>query len=54
MAPLDGNDDDDDDDIDAYINTGACSQDMYMPRMDEEAFRTHDDQLVVPLQSRSA
>jgi hypothetical protein len=47
MAPLDGNDDDDDD-IDAYINTGACSQDMYMPRMDEEAFRTHGDQLGRP------
>ncbi|KAK1683316.1 hypothetical protein QYE76_044164 [Lolium multiflorum] len=41
MAPLDGNDVDDDDDIDAYINTGACSQDMYMPPMDEQAFRTH-------------
>ncbi|KAK1699279.1 hypothetical protein QYE76_015976 [Lolium multiflorum] len=40
MAPLDGNDVDDDDDIDAYINTGACSQDMYMPPMDEQAFRT--------------
>jgi hypothetical protein len=46
MAPVDGNDDDDD--IDAYINTGACSQDMYMPRMDEEAFRTHGDQLGRP------
>jgi hypothetical protein len=47
MAPLDGNDDDDD--IDAYINTGTCSQDMYMPRMDEEAFRTHGgDQLRRP------
>ncbi|KAK1619469.1 hypothetical protein QYE76_024986 [Lolium multiflorum] len=48
MAPLDGNDGDDDDDIDAYINTGACSQDMYMPPMDEEAFRTHGDQLGRP------
>jgi hypothetical protein len=46
MAPLGGNDDDDD--IDAYINTGACSQDIYMPRMDEEAFRTHGDQLGRP------
>jgi hypothetical protein len=50
MAPLDGNDVDDDDDIDAYINTGACSQDMYMPPMDEQAFRTHGDQLGRPLQ----
>jgi hypothetical protein len=41
MAPLDGNNDDDD--IDAYINTSACSQDIYMPHMDEEAFRTHGD-----------
>jgi hypothetical protein len=48
MAPLDGNDVDDDDDIDAYINTGACSQDMYMPPMDEQAFRTHGDQLGRP------
>ncbi|KAK1692042.1 hypothetical protein QYE76_008739 [Lolium multiflorum] len=48
MAPLDGNDVDDDDDIDAYINTGACSQDMYMPPMDEQAFRTHGDQLSRP------
>ncbi|KAK1619205.1 hypothetical protein QYE76_024722 [Lolium multiflorum] len=49
MAPLDGNDgDDDDDDIDAYINTGAYNQDMYMPPMDEEAFRTHGDQLGRP------
>ncbi|KAK1621139.1 hypothetical protein QYE76_026656 [Lolium multiflorum] len=48
MAPLDGNDVDDDDDIDAYINTGACSQDMYMPPMDEQAFRTHGDQLTRP------
>jgi hypothetical protein len=47
MAPLDGNDDDDDG-IDAYINTGAYSQDMYMPRMDEEAFRTHGDQFGRP------
>jgi hypothetical protein len=46
MAPLDGNNDDDD--IDAYINTGAYSQDMYMPRMDEEVFRTHSDQLGHP------
>jgi hypothetical protein len=46
MVPLDGNDDDDD--IDAYINTSACSQDMYMPCMDEEAFRTHGDQLGRP------
>jgi hypothetical protein len=46
MAPLDGNNDDDD--IDAYINTGACSQDMYMPHMDEEAFHTHGDQLDHP------
>ncbi|KAK1684788.1 hypothetical protein QYE76_045636 [Lolium multiflorum] len=44
----DGNDGDDDDDIDAYINTGAYSQDMYMPPMDEEAFRTHSDQLDRP------
>ncbi|KAK1632005.1 hypothetical protein QYE76_006320 [Lolium multiflorum] len=48
MAPLDGNDVEDDDDIDAYINTGACSQDMYMPPMDEQAFRTHSDQLSRP------
>ncbi|KAK1682121.1 hypothetical protein QYE76_042969 [Lolium multiflorum] len=48
MAPLDGNDVEDDDDIDAYINTGACSQDMYMPPMDEQAFRTHGDQLSRP------
>ncbi|KAK1630829.1 hypothetical protein QYE76_005144 [Lolium multiflorum] len=48
MAPLDGNDGDDDDDINAYINTGACRQDRYMPPMDEQAFRTHDDQLVRP------
>jgi len=41
MAPLDGNDDDVD--IDAYINNGACSQDIYMPQMDEEAFRTRGD-----------
>ncbi|KAK1619417.1 hypothetical protein QYE76_024934 [Lolium multiflorum] len=48
MAPLDGNDVDDDDDINAYINTGACSQDMYMPPMDEQAFHTHGDQLGRP------
>ncbi|KAK1610126.1 hypothetical protein QYE76_033799 [Lolium multiflorum] len=54
MAPLDGNDVDDDDDIDAYINTGACSQDMYMPPMDEQAFRTHGDQLTRPPTSRSS
>ncbi|KAK1609936.1 hypothetical protein QYE76_033609 [Lolium multiflorum] len=47
MAPLDGNDVDDDD-INAYINTGACSQDMYMPPMDEQAFRTHGDHLGRP------
>ena len=48
MAPLDhGHDDDDDDnvDIDAFINTGACSNDMYMPPMDDgEAFHGHGDQ----------
>ncbi|KAK1669224.1 hypothetical protein QYE76_057383 [Lolium multiflorum] len=52
MAPLDGNDVDDDDDIDAYINTGACSQDMYIPPMDEQAFRTHGDQLGRPTKQR--
>lgn len=47
MAPLDQHDDDDHvDDINAYINTGACSNDMYMPPPmdDEEAFRSHVDQ----------
>ena len=48
MALLDGHNyeyDDDNVDIDAYINTGACSKDMYMPPMDdEEAFRNHGDQ----------
>ncbi len=46
MAPLDGNNDDEDEDVDvnAYLNTGAC-QDQFMPPMDDEAFRTQDDQL---------
>src|SRR4051812_37412937 len=51
MAPLDqhGDDYDDEDhvdDINAYINIGACSNEMYMPPPmgDEEAFRTHVEQ----------
>ena len=49
MALLDGPNyeyDDDNVDVDAYINTGACSKDMYMPPPidDEEAFRNHGDQ----------
>ena len=50
MALLDCNDDKDEDylNVDAYINTGACNNNLYMPAMDEEAFRTHDDQPVRP------
>ncbi|KAK1612724.1 hypothetical protein QYE76_036397 [Lolium multiflorum] len=48
MAPLDSNDVDDDSDIDAYIDMAPCDQDMYMPPMDEQAFRTHGDQLTRP------
>ena len=47
MALPDGNDDNDDDnvDVDAFLNTGACSKDLYMPDVDEfeEPFRAHGD-----------
>ena len=36
--------DQDEDDVGAYLNTGACSNDAYMPPVDDgEAFRDHHD-----------
>ena len=47
MAQPHGNDDNDDDnvDVDAFLNTGACSKDLYMHDVDEfeEPFRAHGD-----------
>jgi hypothetical protein len=46
VAPA-NNDMDDDDapvDVDAYLNTGADIDDLYMPSMNEEPFRSRDDQ----------
>ena len=41
MAQPHGNDDNDNDnvDVDAFLNTGACRDDLYMPPVDEEPFR---------------
>jgi hypothetical protein len=47
MTTNDDNIDMDDDapvDVDAYLNTGADKDESYMPRVDEEPFRSRNDQ----------
>ncbi|KAM0871059.1 hypothetical protein ACQ4PT_039627 [Festuca glaucescens] len=44
MAANDDMDDDAPVDVDAYLNTGADIDELYMPRVDEEPFRARDDQ----------
>jgi hypothetical protein len=47
MGEYDANINMDDDapvDVNAYLNTGADKEELYMPRVDEEPFRARDDQ----------